>query len=113
MSQKSIDLGLGVRNVKEKSSEYIVEKFLGKRYLRGRPQYLTKWEGYPIEQCTWEPLENLGKCMTLIGPIAWLPMPCLIIGKRICSSFIMWLESSSCSMVRYFVSPFGTLGLSA
>nr|NP_611240.1 oxpecker [Drosophila melanogaster]AAF57821.1 oxpecker [Drosophila melanogaster] len=67
MSQKSIDLGLGVRNVKEKSSEYIVEKFLGKRYLRGRPQYLTKWEGYPIEQCTWEPLENLGKCMTLIA----------------------------------------------
>ena len=59
------------------------------------------------------PASSCSLSITLIGPIAWLPMPCLIIGKRICSSFIMWLESSSCSIVRYFVSPFGTLGLSA
>ena len=59
------------------------------------------------------PASSCSLSITLIGPIAWLPMPCLIIGKRICSSFIIWLESSSCSIVRYFVSPFGTLGLSA
>lgn len=51
--------------------------------------------------------------ITLIGFIVWLFMFCLIIGKRICFFFIMWLESFLCSMVRYFVSFFGTFGLSA
>ena len=59
------------------------------------------------------PASSCSLSITLMGPIAWLPMPCLIIGKRICSSFIMWLESSSCSMVRYFARPRGTEGLSA
>jgi amino acid transporter len=59
------------------------------------------------------PASSCSLSITLIGPIAWLPIPCLIIGKRICSSFIMWLESSSCSMVRYFARPRGTEGLSA
>ena len=40
------------------------------------------------------PASSCSLSITLIGPTAWLPIPCLIIGKRICSSFIMWLESS-------------------
>ncbi|XP_043642841.1 chromobox protein homolog 1 [Drosophila teissieri] len=67
MSKKSTDSDQGGQVLKEKSSEFTVEKFTGKRYLRGRPQYLTKWEGYPLEQSTWEPLENLGNCMTLVA----------------------------------------------
>ena len=59
------------------------------------------------------PASSCSLSITLMGPIAWLPIPCLIIGKRICSSFIMWLESSSCSRVRYFARPRGTEGLSA
>ncbi|XP_052839551.1 chromobox protein homolog hpl-1 [Drosophila gunungcola] len=45
----------------------LVEKFIGKRFLRGRAQYLAKWEGYPEEESTWEPMENLGNCATLVA----------------------------------------------
>ncbi|EDV54946.1 heterochromatin protein 1 [Drosophila erecta] len=67
MSKKPIDHDQGGQILKDKSSEFTVEKFVRKRYLRGRPQYLAKWEGYPMKQCTWEPLENLGNCMTLVA----------------------------------------------
>jgi hypothetical protein len=40
------------------------------------------------------PASSCSLSITLIGPPAWAPIPCLIIGNRICSSFIMWLESS-------------------
>ncbi|SQI93388.1 D-serine/D-alanine/glycine transporter [Salmonella enterica subsp. enterica serovar Bredeney] len=62
---------------------------------------------------TSSPASSCSISITLIGPVAWRPIPCLIMGNRICSSFIIWLESSSCSAVRYFVRPRGTFGLSA
>jgi len=51
----------------DKSKNFVVEKFIGKRFLRGRPQYLAKWEGFTEEESTWEPLENLANCMTLVA----------------------------------------------
>lgn len=47
--------------------EYLVEKITGKRYWNGRPQVLVKWEGYPPEESTWEPMENIGNCMVLLA----------------------------------------------
>jgi hypothetical protein len=49
---------------KPKSSqpEYIVERVIDKRVQYSLPEYLVKWQGYPITQCTWEPLSNLDGC---------------------------------------------------
>jgi len=41
------------------AGEYTVEKILKSRVLRGRCQYLVKWQGFPEEAATWEPEENL------------------------------------------------------
>jgi len=38
--------------------EYVVEAILDKRLIRGKWEYLIKWEGYSDEDNTWEPEEN-------------------------------------------------------
>ena len=38
---------------------YNVEKILDKKKVGGKVLYKVKWEGYDINQCTWEPLKNL------------------------------------------------------
>ena len=38
---------------------YEVERLLAKRTVRGRPQYLVKWAGYPLEDSEWRPLGAL------------------------------------------------------
>nr|AMR36248.1 HP1D2 [Drosophila eugracilis] len=48
-------------------NEFIVEKIIGKRFARGRPQYLIKWLGFPEKDNSWEPLEGVAHCSTLLA----------------------------------------------
>ena len=38
---------------------YKIEKILNKRKVRGKYQYKIKWDGFSLDKCTWEPVENL------------------------------------------------------
>lgn len=53
---------------KEEEEEFVVEKIVSRRYNSKlkRYEYLLKWEGYPSEQNTWEPMENLETCKHLL-----------------------------------------------
>ncbi|KAI5923815.1 hypothetical protein F4810DRAFT_667598 [Camillea tinctor] len=49
--------------VDDADKDWVVDDLLAERphpYEPGRVQYLIKWEDYPLEDCTWEPVENLG-----------------------------------------------------
>ena len=46
--------------------EYQVENILGHRLVDGRKQYLVKWKGYDNSDNTWEPVDNLMNCWTLV-----------------------------------------------
>jgi hypothetical protein len=39
--------------------EWEVERVLDHRVVRKRDQWLVSWKGYPLEEATWEPIENL------------------------------------------------------
>ncbi|KAJ1347362.1 Chromobox protein 1 [Parelaphostrongylus tenuis] len=41
-------------------SVYVVESILNKRKTKeGKVEYLVRWQGYPLEDSTWEPEENV------------------------------------------------------
>jgi len=51
----------------EREQYYEVEKIVDKRIDgSGRIFYLVKWEGYPNEEMTWEPIENLETVLELV-----------------------------------------------
>ena len=41
------------------SEEFVVEKIVDKRYVKGKTQYLIKWKGFDDADNSWEPAENL------------------------------------------------------
>jgi hypothetical protein len=45
---------------------YNVEKILDKKKYKNVWKYKVKWEGYSIDECTWEPIENLDNCKNLV-----------------------------------------------
>lgn len=55
-------------DIDDYEEEFVVEKIVGKRYNHKTKQveYLLKWEGYPSDQNTWEPLSNLTTCRSLL-----------------------------------------------
>ena len=63
---------------------YYIERILDRRKVNGRLEYKIKWEGYPMSQSTWEPLENLKTAIELVeeyDKLHPLPPPDLI-GKK-------------------------------
>ena len=62
---------------------YNIEKILERRKANGRFEYKIKWEGYPMNQSTWEPLENLRTAMELVEEYDnEHPIPKKLIGKK-------------------------------
>lgn len=47
--------------------EYTVESLLDKRIMNGRLFYKVKWQGYPLEQSTWEPIEHLDQVLQMVS----------------------------------------------
>ena len=45
---------------------YEVEKIITRRFNGKNKLYLIKWLGYPITDCTWEPISHLGNINTLV-----------------------------------------------
>lgn len=45
---------------------YNIEKIIGRRRNNGRLEYKIKWEGYPMNQSTWEPMKNLESAKELV-----------------------------------------------
>lgn len=50
----------------EPEEDYVVEKILDRRVIKGKTQYFLKWKGYPDSDNTWEPIEHL-ECPELIS----------------------------------------------
>jgi hypothetical protein len=51
----------------EGDEEYIVERILDGRLWRNQKQYLTKWDGYPDSDNSWEPVSNLQHAQNTIN----------------------------------------------
>ncbi len=49
-----------------KEEFYNIERILDRRKVKGNYEYKVKWEGYPMNQCTWEPIKNLENVRILI-----------------------------------------------
>ena len=45
---------------------YNIEKILDRRKTNGKLEYKIKWEGYPMNQSTWEPMKNLESAKELV-----------------------------------------------
>lgn len=50
----------------EEEEFYEVEKILSKKKIGRRVLYLVKWEGYSVEEATWEPVSNLKNVKDLV-----------------------------------------------
>ncbi|XP_954737.1 chromodomain protein (HP1-like), putative [Theileria annulata] len=46
-------------DTENEDDEFEVEDVLDFKYVKGKPKYLIKWKGYPPEDNTWEPEENM------------------------------------------------------
>lgn len=40
--------------------------FLSRRIIGGKVEYLLKWKNYPESSSTWEPIEHLTNCVSLV-----------------------------------------------
>lgn len=47
--------------------EFVVEQVLDRKFDSGSPLYKVKWLGYPLSQCTWEPVEHLSNVPEMVA----------------------------------------------
>ena len=45
---------------------YNVEKIISRKIKKNKKYYLIKWENFPLESCTWEPLSHLKNVLLLV-----------------------------------------------
>lgn len=45
---------------------FTVERILEKRIFKGKVKYLIKWKEFRVTESTWEPIENLGECKSML-----------------------------------------------
>lgn len=50
----------------QEEDEYIIEKILDFKFESGKERFFIKWKGWPDSENTWEPLENLDNCPTIL-----------------------------------------------
>ncbi|CAG7837745.1 unnamed protein product [Allacma fusca] len=50
----------------QEADEYAVERIVDKKVVDGEVQYFIKWQGWPEDSNTWEPIEHLGNCHMMI-----------------------------------------------
>jgi len=53
-------------NYDRKNKCYEVEKIITRKSKYGKNFYLIKWEGYPISECTWEPISHLSNVRDMV-----------------------------------------------
>jgi hypothetical protein len=46
--------------------EFEVKRIMGERYNRGRKEYLVQWKGYPPDEATWEPRNNMTHAKAIV-----------------------------------------------
>lgn len=70
-------------------NEYHVEKILDAKFEDDTFLYLVKWKNYPIEEASWEPLQNLSNCLPLVrrfhtnNPQHFSPPPKALFKRRV------------------------------
>ena len=43
----------GIDAAGSEEEDFVVEAVLGKKTVKGKPQFLLKWRGYPASEATW------------------------------------------------------------
>ncbi|EDW73672.1 uncharacterized protein Dwil_GK19580 [Drosophila willistoni] len=44
-----------------------VKRILGRRFGKRCIRVLVKWQSYPVQENTWEPILNMGNCIQLVA----------------------------------------------